>query len=86
VACIPQAWSSATAFAMLGATLGISFGPQARQIRFARPVLPPWLTEVTLTNLRLGEASADLVLRRSQDSVAVHVLGRRGDIDIVLTA
>jgi glycogen debranching enzyme len=86
VACIPQAWSSATAFAMLGATLGISFDPQARQIRFARPALPPWLTDVTLTNLRLGEASADLVLRRSQDSVAVHVLRRRGDIDIVLTA
>jgi glycogen debranching enzyme len=86
VACIPQAWSSATAFAMLGATLGISFDPQARQIRFARPALPPWLTEVTLTNLRLGEASADLVLRRSQDSVAVHVLGRRSEIDIVLTA
>lgn len=86
VACIPQAWSSAAVFAMLGASLGISFDPQARQIRFAQPALPQWLAEVTLTNLQLGEASVDLVLRRSQDSVALHVLGRRGDVDIVLTA
>jgi glycogen debranching enzyme len=86
VACIPQAWSSAAVFAMLGATLGISFDASAREIRFVRPALPPWLTEVTLTNLRLGEAAVDLVLRRSQDSVALHVLSRRGDVDIVLTA
>jgi glycogen debranching enzyme len=86
VACIPQAWSSAAVFAMLGATLGISFDAPTRQIRFARPALPPWLNEITLTNLCLGNAAADLVLRRSQDSVALHVLGRRGEVDIVLTA
>jgi glycogen debranching enzyme len=86
VACIPQAWSSAAVFAMLGAMLGISFDPHARQIRFSQPVLPPWLTEIMLSNLRLGEAVADVVLRRSNDSVAVHVVGRRGDVDIVLTA
>jgi glycogen debranching enzyme len=86
VACIPQAWSSAAVFAMLGATLGISFDASAREIRFVRPALPPWLPEVTLTNLRLGEAAVDLVLRRSQESVALHVLSRRGDVDIVLTA
>jgi glycogen debranching enzyme len=86
VACIPQAWSSAAVFAMLGASLGISFDAQARQIRFAQPALPQWLSEVTLTNLRLGEAAVDLLLRRSQDSVALHVLARRGAVDIVLTA
>jgi glycogen debranching enzyme len=85
VACIPQAWSSASVFALLGAALGISFDPQARQIRFARPVLPPWLNEITLNNLRLGAASADLVLRRSRDSVAIHVLRHEGELGIVLT-
>jgi len=86
VACIPQAWSSASVFALLGASLGISFDPPARQIRFTRPVLPPWLGEITLTNLCLGDASADLVLRRSQDSIALHVLRRKGELDVVLTA
>ncbi len=86
VACMPQAWSSATVFAMLGAALGISFDAEARQIRFAQPVLPPWLSEIKLINLTLGDASADLVLRRSKDSVALDVLRRQGAVDIVLTA
>jgi glycogen debranching enzyme len=85
VACSPQAWSSATVFALLGAALGISFDPQGCQIRFAGPVLPPWLTEITLRNLRLGTASADLVLRRSQNSVAIDLLRRDGELDIVLS-
>jgi glycogen debranching enzyme len=85
VACSPQAWSSATVFALLGAALGISFDAQARQIRFAQPVLPPWLNEISLNNLRLGAASADLVLRRSRNSVAVHVRRHEGELDIVLT-
>jgi glycogen debranching enzyme len=85
VACNPQAWSSSSVFALLGAALGISFDPSARQIRFSRPVLPPWLNEVRLTDLRVGAASADLVLRRSQNSVAVHALRHKGELDIVLT-
>jgi glycogen debranching enzyme len=86
VACIPQAWSSAAVFAMLGAALGISFDPAARRIHFNEPVLPPWLAQITLTNLRLGEASIDLVVQRSQQSVGLHVLRRQGALDLVLTA
>jgi glycogen debranching enzyme len=85
VACNPQAWASASVFALLGAALGISFDPAARQIRFSRPVLPRWLNEIRLTDLRVGDASADLVLRRSQNSVAVHALRHKGELDIVLT-
>ena len=85
VACLPQAWSSAAVLAILGAALGISFDLSARQIRFTRPVLPPWLEELRLTNLRLGDASADLLLQRSHNDVALHVLRRDGEIDVVLT-
>jgi glycogen debranching enzyme len=85
VACAPQAWSAAAAFGVLGAALGISFAPDKRQIRFMRPTLPPWLGEVRLSNLRLGEASVDLVLRGSRDHVAVSVIRRDGPVEIVLT-
>jgi glycogen debranching enzyme len=85
VACAPQAWSAAAAFGVLGAALGISFAPDECQIRFTRPTLPPWLGEVLLSNLRLGEASADLVLRRRRDNVAVSVIRRDGPVEIVLT-
>jgi glycogen debranching enzyme len=85
VACLPQAWASATVFALLGASLGISFDAAARQIRFQRPMLPSWLDELRLTNLRLGDASVDLLLRRSGDDVAVHLLRRAATVEIVVT-
>jgi glycogen debranching enzyme len=85
VACLPQAWASATVFALIGASLGISFDPLARQIRLQRPVLPSWLDELRLTNLRLGEASVDLLLRRSGEDVACHLLRREATVEIVVT-
>jgi hypothetical protein len=39
-----------------------------------------------LTNLRLGGASADVVLRRSRDAAALYVTRRDGPIEIVLIA
>jgi len=85
VACSPQAWSSASVLAVLGAALGISFDPHARRVSFMRPVLPPWLDQLQITDLRLGEASVDLLLQRSDTDVALRVLRREGALDIVLT-
>ena len=84
VACIPQAWSSATVFGLLGAVLGLSFDPAGRQIRFTRPVLPAWMDDCRITNLRLGEAEVDLLLQRHDDDVALHVLRRQGGIEVVV--
>jgi glycogen debranching enzyme len=86
VACSPQAWSSATVFAMLGAAIGVSFAPRERQIRFTRPVLPLGVDELRISNLRLGDASVDLVLRRSRDDVGLTVVRRHGPVEIVLTS
>lgn len=84
LACAPQAWSAAAVFALLAAALGISFAPSRRQIHFFRPTLPAWLAEVRLTNLRLGEASIDLALRRDGNAVASEVTRSDGSIEIVM--
>ncbi|HEX3882465.1 MAG TPA: amylo-alpha-1,6-glucosidase [Stellaceae bacterium] len=84
LACAPQAWSAACVFALLAAVLGISFVPSQQQIRFFRPALPPWLAEMRLTNLRLGDASIDLALRRDGSTVASEVTRREGPIEIVV--
>jgi glycogen debranching enzyme len=86
VACMPQAWASAAVLAMVGATLGISFHPESRQIRFTKPAMPSWLDEIHLTNLRLADGSVDILLRRSHDGAALHVMRRDGPIEIVLTS
>ncbi|MBW8270405.1 amylo-alpha-1,6-glucosidase [Caldovatus aquaticus] len=86
VACLPQAWASAAAFAVLGAMLGIGFDPAHRQLRFVRPVLPPWLEVVRLYNLRLGAAAVDVRLNRhaGDNDVALNVLRRRGRIEVAV--
>jgi glycogen debranching enzyme len=86
VACLPQAWASAAAFGMLGTILGLSFEPEVGRVRFDRPILPSWMDECRITDLRLGEAEIDLRLVRHGDDVAVHVLRRLGDIEVVITA
>ncbi len=86
VACMPQAWSSAAIFAMLGATLGVTFDAEAGRVLFIRPTLPDWIDELSLTNLRLRDSSADIVLRRSHDTAALYVTRRDGPIEIVLVA
>ncbi len=84
VACIPQAWSAAAVFGMLGSVIGISFDPAGRQIRFTRPALPVWMDECRITDLRLGDAEVDLQLSRRENDVALHVLRRSGDVEIVI--
>jgi glycogen debranching enzyme len=84
VACIPQAWSSATAFALIGACLGISIDATARQIRFSRPMLPSFLHELKICDLRLGDASVDVKFRRHDTEVGVTVVRRSGDVEVVV--
>jgi glycogen debranching enzyme len=85
VACNPQAWASASVFAMLGAALGISFDAPARRVHFRNAILPPWLPTVRVSNLRLGDASVDLLLERHDDALTVHVVDRHGQIEVVQT-
>ena len=84
VACIPQAWSSATVFGLLGAVLGVSFNAARRRIRFTRPTLPDWMGECRITGLRLGEATVDLKLIRNGGDVALHVLERTGTVEVAV--
>ncbi|HSK40772.1 MAG TPA: amylo-alpha-1,6-glucosidase [Arenibaculum sp.] len=83
VACAPQAWAAATPFALLQASLGLSFDPGQRCIRLERPRLPGFLEEVTLRGLRLGDASVDLLVHRHRDEVVVTTLERTGELMVV---
>ncbi len=85
VACSPQAWASATPFALLQAVLGLGFDYTTRTIRFDRPRLPESLDEVRIRNLRLGNGVVDVQLRRAGSDVAVNVLRRSGDVEVTVT-
>jgi glycogen debranching enzyme len=85
VACSPQAWSSATPFALLYACLGMDIDHRAAELRFRRPRLPPFLEQVTLRSLRVGEDCLDIELCRHEHDVSVNVLHRVGNARLSIT-
>jgi len=84
VACSPQAWAATAPLFMLQACLGVSFDPAGNAISFTEPLLPPFLDEVTIRNLRIGEASCDIAVSGRQS--IVHVLRRSGPLKVLVTA
>lgn len=79
----PQAWSSASVFAMLQAMLGLyAFAPL--RLLLVDPALPPWLPDLTVENLHVGEGAVDLRFSRDRrGKTQVQVLGRRGGVRVV---
>ncbi len=83
VACMPQAWAAVAPLSMLKSCLGLSFDQARLQVTFDEPALPNFLHEVTLRNLRLDGAGADVSLRRSGSAVVVDVLDRKGSVRVL---
>lgn len=78
---IPQAWAAGSVFAFLQALLG--FAPEAPRGRlYVDPMLPQWLPDLTVLDLRLGAAQFDIRFWRDGDETRFEVL--RGDSRAVL--
>ncbi|HZQ00549.1 MAG TPA: amylo-alpha-1,6-glucosidase [Reyranella sp.] len=86
VACSPQAWASATPFSLVEASLGLEFDPRRGEIRLRNPTLPSFLDEVILRNLRLGDASGDVVVRRQGKGVSLEPLRARGRMQVSIVS
>jgi glycogen debranching enzyme len=80
VACSPQAWAAGTPLLLLQSSLGLEFDPGRNEILLRNPRLPSFLEEVTLRNLRLGQSTVDLMLRRHGNDVSLQVLRNEGQI------
>lgn len=80
VACSPQAWAAGTPLLLLRSSLGLEFNPLRNEILLRKPQLPSFLDQVTLRNLRLGQSTVDLLLRRHDDDVSLQVLRNEGQI------
>ena len=84
VACAPQAWASGAPLLLLQASLGLEFDHERREIRLRDPSLPSFLETVLLRNLQLGDASADVVVRRHNKSASVEVVRTQGQIQVTV--
>jgi glycogen debranching enzyme len=83
VACAPQAWAAAAASMLLQACLGAQVDAEARRVSFARAMLPEDVEWVRILNLRIADASMDLLLTRYPHDVGMTVLRREGDVEVV---
>jgi glycogen debranching enzyme len=84
VACSPQAWASVTVLALLQACLGLELKDAVSEIAFYRPVLPEFIDQLHLRNLRMRHGSADVLLQRHGDNVAVTQTRREGEVSVVV--
>ena len=83
VACAPQAWAAGAAYMLLGACLGLHVDAATRRVWLRRPTLPDRIDWVRITDLKLIDATLDLLLTRHGNDVSTQVLHREGDIEIL---
>lgn len=79
----PQAWTAGAPLLLLKACLGLTIDAPNRRVQFVRPVLPPFLKELSIYRLRVGDSLVDLELHRYPADVGINVLNRTGPIEIV---
>jgi glycogen debranching enzyme len=78
---VPQAWAAGTPFALLQAMLGIQQDAPRGKL-YVDPVLPVWLPNVTLTDLRLGRRRFNIRFWRDGKDTLFEVLrGNRNAVE-----
>jgi glycogen debranching enzyme len=83
-ACSPQAWAAGAPFLLLQAALGLEFDPEGRRIMLVNPSLPSFAGEITIRNLGLGDASADIAVRKHGGALSLQILRATGDLHVAL--
>ena len=84
VACAPQAWAAGAVFMLLQACLGVDIDAPHKRLRFVRPVMPENLDRLHLRDLRIGAATADLLVQRHGRHVEIHVEHSEGELEIMV--
>jgi glycogen debranching enzyme len=83
VACSPQAWSVVSVFLLLQSCLGLTADGARGELRVEHPLLPASLDRVSVRDLRLPGASADLTFHRRHDhTVGVDVVRSEGPLQV----
>ncbi len=79
----PQAWSASTVFCLLQAMLSLyPYAPL--NMLLVDPRLPEWLPEITLRNLRVGDAVTTIRFYRKEEGTSDYeILDKRGSLHVL---
>ncbi|HIQ06200.1 MAG TPA: amylo-alpha-1,6-glucosidase [Anaerolineae bacterium] len=81
-ACRPQAWAAGSVFLLLQVLLGLRADAAAQRLHLC-PLLPDWLSEVSLSNLRVGQSCVDIRVSTQGMETRVEVVRSEGDVKVV---
>lgn len=70
---VPQAWSAGSVFFLISTLLGLEADAPARKL-YVDPILPPWLPDLVLRDLWVGQDKLSLRFRRDDEKTHVEVL------------
>ena len=84
VACSPQAWAAGSTFLFLETMLGLRPHADRGELELERPELPDWLQKVTISNLRIGEGTVDLLFHRWRGGTSAEVLRKSRDLAVTI--
>jgi glycogen debranching enzyme len=83
VACAPQAWAAGAVYLFVQSALGMEIDASLRRITFRRPALPASIDRLQLSEIAVADARVDLLLERHAQDVAVSVMRRQGEVEVV---
>lgn len=84
VACSPQAWAAGSALMLIRTMVGLEADASNNRLTLDRPILPAGLTKVVVKNIRVGDASCDLLLHRWRGLTSAEVLRKDAGLEVVV--
>lgn len=86
VACSPQAWSVAAVFLILQAILQVKIIAADKKIYFNKPVLPDFLENIDIEDLKIADQYCSLKLHRynSNEAVNININGKPEDWEVLV--
>jgi glycogen debranching enzyme len=79
VSCSPQAWASGAVFLFLLSMLGIRPSAPRKELNIVNPMLPPFLDQLSIRNLRIGGSRVGLDFTRRGDRTFCNVVDIDGE-------
>jgi glycogen debranching enzyme len=82
VACSPQAWAAGVVFQLLQSCLRLRFDPSTHELLVERPMLPPFLKDLTISGLAVPGGTVDLEFTQGITGARVSVTAKQGDVGV----
>ncbi|HDL20829.1 MAG TPA: amylo-alpha-1,6-glucosidase, partial [Nitrospirae bacterium] len=84
-ACVPQTWAAGAIPLLLQASLGLRFEADRNTVIFHQPMLPEFLSHVSLKNLVVsGKKRLDLTFHRYGDDVTIEIHKKDTDVQVLV--